>query len=146
MGSPDCNFAGQVLDSDAAGAGAFGAPRYEKRDPKRAGSFFKVGRVFAILEHVEDGRESNDRSTDVKWRTKKRVIWILSHFRRFAVVREEHGYCWAVPINTYKVNGLLKSGFNEADVQAHATIYDSQNKLKMLRGEPKLWKTPIAVD
>lgn len=118
--------------------------RYQRRDPKRAGAFFKVGRVFAILEHLEDGR-NDDRTSDAKWRTRKGNIVILSHIRRFAVVREGHGYCWAVPINTYNGHGLRKIGFNDGDVQAHAIIYDSQSKPYLLKNEPRPSKLPIAV-
>lgn len=121
-------------------------PRYERRDPRRAGSFFRVGRVFAILEHVEDGRRFDDRTSDAKWKTTKGDVLILSHIRRFVVVREGHGYCWAVPVNTYNGRGLLDRGLNDQDIQAHAIIHDSEDKPKMLKGEPMLSKTPIAVD
>lgn len=132
-------------------------PKYERRDPRRAGTFFTVGRVFSILEHVEadsdnkrrcdnDRRSDNDRPSAAKYTTRKGDITILSYVRSFAVVREGYGYCWAVPINAYNGKGLLKPGLGADDVQAHALIHDSHKRPMMLRNEPRLSKTPIAVD
>jgi hypothetical protein len=121
--------------------------RFIRRDAKKAGNFFKLHRVFAILEHVEAEKDSDD-DTQAKYRSKVRGITVLSHVRHFAVVREGHGFCWAVPINTYKGQGLNKPGLRTvyAHIYAHAIIYSTSRPPAPLPQEPRMSKDPIAVE
>jgi hypothetical protein len=119
--------------------------RFIRREPSRAIRFFKVGRVFAILSHSDHTRPTND-STEARWVTKKGDVMIYTHIRHFAVVREGHGYCWAVMINTYGGRGVAKAGLRHDDVQAHAIIHDSKSEPRLSPGEPRLSKKPIGVD
>lgn len=118
--------------------------RFERRDPNKAGKFFKVGRVFAIITHSDHGNP-DDGNTSPKWTTRKGDLVIYSHVNRFAVVREGHGFCWAVPINTYEGRATTKPGFNERDRQAHAIIHDTQRQPQAVRGEGELGKRPISI-
>jgi hypothetical protein len=120
--------------------------RFVRRDARRAGKFFKVGRVFAILAHTEYNKKIDETATDAKWVTKKGDIYIYSHVRHFAVVREGHGYCWAVMINTYSGKGVAKPGLSPEDIQAHAIIHDSEYHPRRTYGEPEMTKKPIEVD
>ena len=119
--------------------------RYVRRDAKKASQFFKKGRVFAILEHSED--TSQDPSdTDARWKYRVMDVTVFTHVRRFAVVREGHGFCWAVPINTYNGRGLKRPGMRQDHVDAHAIIYSTQRPPEPLPNEPRMPKIPIAVD
>ena len=121
-------------------------PAYRKLDFRAAGQFFKVGRVFAILEHSEDNRAPQQRSNDA-WTTETSSgIVILSHVRRFIVVKDSaHGFCWAVGISTYGGQGTKKHGFNKADREAHAIAYSTGHKAARLQDEAKLPKDPIEI-
>ena len=96
---------------------------YRKMDPRAAGSFFRVGNAFAILEHSEDNGALQHRSND-SWSTETHSgIVITSRVCRFIVVEEGHGFCWAVGISTYGGQGVRKKGFNKKDRDAHAIAY-----------------------
>jgi len=41
------------------------------------------------------------------------------------VVKERHGYCWCIPINTYKGKGVAKHGLSRQEQAAHATVHMS---------------------
>ena len=121
-------------------------PAYRKLEPRPAGDFFKVGKVFAIVDHQEDNRPPRSTSSDV-WSTKTTSgLFILSHVRRFIVVKEGHGFCWSVGINTYGGQGVRKRGFNKKDQDAHAIAYTSDSKPIRLPDEPKLLKDPIEIN
>ena len=120
-------------------------PAYQKRSPRDAGDFFKLGKVFSILTHSEDERSGD--ANDDRWTTETRQgITIFSHIRRFIVVKEGHGFCWAVPINTYNGRGVSKSGFRLVDVQAHAIAYMRNTKPEALREERIMPKKPIMIE
>lgn len=127
-------------------------PRYKRRDPKRAGKFFSIGRVFAILDHQDHSEAKHDDSaTNARWTQEIRLpngmkTTVFSHIRRFAVVREGHGYCWAIPINTYNGQGCLKHGLNSDDIAAHAIIYSTDKAPRPLPRETGLTKNPIAIE
>ena len=125
--------------------------RYQRREGKKAGRFFSIGRVFAILTH-SDNTTTDDSATAPNWTrdillksppTKTRIF---SHINRFVVVREGHGFCWAIPIHTYNNQGCCKRGLNQRDIFAHAIIYSTRDPPDPLPGEPGMTKQPIAID
>ena len=119
--------------------------RFKRKSPPEAGGFFKIGRVFAMLWHDEHGLDLPDDVSDHKWiTTTKMGVEVFSHIRHFAVVREGHGFCWAVPINTYRGKGVKKRGFNQADIDAHAIIY-THGRPRTVNNEPSMSKEPILV-
>lgn len=100
-------------------------PKYYKRP--RAKKFFAEGRVFALLWHQTASESSTGLDlSDARYSTDGRFgERVFSHIQRMAVVREKHGYCICVPINTYNGQGVLKRGFTKADCLAHSIIYSS---------------------
>ena len=118
-------------------------PRYYKRSPQEAGKLLKVGRVFAILRHSEF---TGDDMGQLKWKSRaKQGVVVFSHVCRMVVVKECHGFVWAIPINTYAGHGVAKRGFNREDIDAHAIIYMDDEHPTVLEGEPRMKKTPIKV-
>lgn len=119
--------------------------RYYQRKPADAGRLLKFGRVFAVLRHSEDSG-GGDGDIGSVWRsTNRQGVTIFSHVCRMVVVSERHGFCWAVPINTYKGQGCLKRGLNRDDVQAHAIIHMHDTSARSLPDEPSMRKKPIVV-
>ena len=117
--------------------------RYYKRSPHDAGKLLKVGRVFAILRHSEF---TGDDMGQLKWRSRtKQGVEVFSHICRMVVVKECHGFVWAIPVNTYSGHGVGKRGFNQDDIDAHAVIYMDDEDPRVLKGEPRMKKTPIKV-
>lgn len=117
--------------------------RYYKRDPREAARVLRVGTVFAVLRHAE---YTADVLGQLKWRAKTaQGEDVFSHIYRMAVVKECHGFVWAIPINPYKGKGVGKPGFNSDDVDAHAIIYMEGRKPRRVAGEPDMKKTPIKV-
>ncbi|KAJ9495482.1 hypothetical protein H2202_009022 [Exophiala xenobiotica] len=115
---------------------------YYVRDAK----WFSLGRVFIMLWH-ENATSGNQYLKSVgSTNAGIHGVKVFSHIRRFAVVRECHGFCWAVPINTYRGMGVTRTSFNTADVQAHAIIHMHGSEPITLPGEPRLTKMPIVVD
>jgi hypothetical protein len=112
----------------------------------REAKWFSLGRVFIMLWH-ENATSGNQYLKSVG-STSAGIhgVKVFSHIRRFAVVRECHGFCWAVPINTYRGMGVTRTSFNAADVQAHAIIHMDGSEPITLPGEPRLTKMPIVVD
>ena len=117
--------------------------RYQVRKSGRV--FFNFGRVFATLWHSSTGIPLTDRKRS-EWVKEGRFgEQILSHIQRMAVVKEDHGYCWCIPINTYNGKGLSKPGLSERDRQSHAIIYMEGTQPQYAPGEPRSAKKPIAV-
>jgi hypothetical protein len=112
---------------------------YKKRQPADAGRFFKVGRVFSILWHESSGTGQGAVRG-------KHGEPVHSKIRRMAVVREGHGNCWAVPINTYGKQGVGKRGFNADDINGHAIIYMTGTSASRAPNEPVMSKSPIEVE
>lgn len=76
-------------------------PKYYRRTPTQAGKLFKKGCVFSVLEHKEytGPRAPEQMRSNEGWLTKTRQgVWVISHIRRFAVVREGHGFCKWLPL------------------------------------------------
>jgi hypothetical protein len=104
-------------------------------------NFFTIGRVFTMLWHENDTRamkSSSERNTFIGEP-------IFSELRRFAVVRECHGFSWAVPVHSYSGQGLCRPGFRKEDWEAHAIIHMDETRPTPLLGEPDMPKRPIAV-
>jgi hypothetical protein len=126
--------------------------RYQKRtDAKK---FFVVGRVFAMLWHEgagdkKGGHLSQAERFNVGRYNKKKGKYneeVYSHIRRMVVVKQRHGYCWCVPINTYNYQGVAKKGLSSDDREAHSIIYMDNAKPAIHSTEKgMMFKSPIAV-
>jgi hypothetical protein len=131
--------AGTIIDGTAGDKEELDVS-YRRRDHARR--FFVPGRVFAVLWYeparsVDDRYEYNLGS--------KFTQSIVSHIMRMVVVKEHHGFCWAVPINTYRGQGVAKLGFYKHDVDAHAIIHDRNLRAHADLNEPTMSKRPISV-
>jgi hypothetical protein len=67
----------------------------------------------------------------------------FSQIRRFVVVAERQGFCYACPISTYSGRGTLKRGCNPAE---HAVIHVSGTQPMIFRGENGMNVEPIAIE
>jgi hypothetical protein len=122
-------------------------PRYHRRVDAK--SFFVPGRVFALLWHESAGDSKPGSMWSFGAHTTRGRFGetIFSHIRRMVVVKERHGYCVCIPINTYGGQGVLKHGLSSSERQAHAVIYSSNTSPEISRKEGELiTKSPIAVD
>ena len=72
---------------------------------------------------------------------------VFSHILRLAVVKENHGFCLFMPINTYNGQGVLKKGFDRQDQEAHVIIHMDNTAPGSTSEEEKslMTKNPIAV-
>ncbi|EXJ66525.1 uncharacterized protein A1O5_10194 [Cladophialophora psammophila CBS 110553] len=114
---------------------------YHKKDSK----WYTVGRVFTMLWHANAtgvGHTEDTGFTSLGPYNQK----IYSQIRRFAVIKQGHGFSWAIPINTYHGKGISRDSFDEEDRQAHAIIYMEDTKPESLPGESVMFKNPIMVD
>ncbi|KIX04530.1 uncharacterized protein Z518_05400 [Rhinocladiella mackenziei CBS 650.93] len=112
----------------------------------RSSKFFSLGRVFIMLWHenaTAANRYLRDSGTTVPGLHGEKVF---SHIRRFVVVHKGHGFSWAIPINTYQGKGLLRGGFDQDEIDAHAIIHMEGTNPQPIAGEPRMTKTPIIVD
>jgi hypothetical protein len=117
---------------------------YFKRE--RAVQFFVIGRVFAVLWHEPAGDSQNDRFSEAFPHPGRFNEPIISHIRRMVVVKQHHGFCWAIPINTYKGQGVAKRGFNKYDIAGHAVIHATDRAPYTDPAEPRMSKTPLKVN
>lgn len=118
--------------------------QYEKLDPSyciQNGRFFKRGRVFAILFSEPAGetapKHDNDNVTTVKFGGR-----VFTQIRRFVVVQERQGFCYACPIFTYNERGTLKQGCKASE---HAIVYLVGSTPTLLEGETGITKKPIGI-
>lgn len=114
------------------------------------GKFFEPGRVFALLWHEAKGQARVKPSEGTRGNSSSVTKGpynseIFSHIRRMVVIRNRNGYCWCIAINSYNKLGLKKKGLRPEEVQAHAIIYDRNQKATWLPNEPRTSKRPIAV-
>ncbi|OCT49533.1 hypothetical protein CLCR_07139 [Cladophialophora carrionii] len=114
----------------------------------RKSTWFTIGRVFMVLWHENDTGE-NTTSTTRQGGVSSQGLYgenVWTKVRRFAVVREGgHGFSWAIPIATYREQGLTRRGFNARDCDAHAIIHMEGTPAESLPNEPFMNKRPIAV-
>lgn len=130
-----------------------GSPRLNKQYFVRHSRFYTVGRVFAVLWHEnfnEAGAATTYKKTGQTYVSNKvsRGPYgepIYSSIRRMVVVREDHGFCVCIQINTYGGRGLVKFGPDSKDVHMHSRIYMDHKAPKWLDAEPISKKKDIAV-
>ncbi|KAF2138947.1 uncharacterized protein K452DRAFT_320603 [Aplosporella prunicola CBS 121167] len=108
-----------------------------------ARQFFKQGRMFAILfsEPMGETAPPNLARDNVTV-----VIYgghVYTDIRRFVVVKEKRGFCYACPVSTYKRRGTTKPG---VDANAHAIVYCTNSRPYYLLGENRMTKEPIAIE
>lgn len=112
----------------------------------RPSNFFVVGRVFSVHWPENAGIVSTTASGGGQTETRgSRGQRIFSEFRRMVVVRRRHGFCLAVPVNTYNKRGVSKSGLIQQDIDAHAIIHMTGTRAVALEGEPTMVKRAIEV-
>lgn len=109
--------------------------------------FFRQGRVFSIMfpelkgiNPKEKGKKPRDPNVVIGPKGEQ----IYCHKRRFVVIRQRHGYCVCIPINSYQNTGVAK----KPEKESHAIIYSShrQSPPAPLPGEAGMKTRPIAVD
>jgi hypothetical protein len=108
-------------------------------------AWFSIGRVFIMLWHENDtsgNMAPREGAVVTQGRYREKVH---SEIRRFAVVREGHGFSWAIPVNTYQGQGLNRPGLYKQDHDAHAIIHMDGTAPQRLPNEPYMNKRPIAV-
>ncbi|EXJ76854.1 hypothetical protein A1O3_10499 [Capronia epimyces CBS 606.96] len=112
----------------------------------RDSRWFSLGRLFLMVWHTNatagKGRVRQQRTAASHGQGEK----VFSEIRRFAVVRECRGFCWAVPVSTYQGKGVGRHNFHQVDIEAHAIIHMADTKPTQLPSEPKMSKRPIAVE
>lgn len=121
--------------------------RYKQRGDAK--EFFAVGRVFALLWHENAGKNKNKKSQlgEPEFVNKgKYGEYIFSHIRRMVVVRQRHGYCWCIPINSYGGKGVAKKGMSKEEIEAHTIIYMATARPVRSSEETGIIKDPIAVE
>ncbi|EXJ86266.1 hypothetical protein A1O1_06636 [Capronia coronata CBS 617.96] len=129
--------------------------RLDVRYNVKPSSFYKVGRVFVVLWHEPfSSLPGNSQSVSRNTYTSERNVPvstgpygepIYTTPRRMVVVREDHGHCVCVQINTYGGRGLKKFRQIPAAVEAHSIIYMDGTEARWLEGEPPSSKRHIAV-
>lgn len=67
---------------------------------------------------------------------------VYSNIRRFIVVKEQRGFCYACPVSTYGGRGTGKGGLNP---RTHAIVHTTTSSPQYVHGERELEKTPIAI-
>ena len=144
--------------SNAAASGRHGTPigtitkKPDELDASykiRPSKFFVVGRVFAVPWPENAGMAVSTVASDWSSQTEGRGAYgqaIHDKIRRMVVVKNDHGFCLAAPVNTHSGRGLRKSGLSRGDIDAHAIIHMSSTKPSRLDDEPKMIKTPIEVE
>ncbi|KAF2492887.1 hypothetical protein BU16DRAFT_620199 [Lophium mytilinum] len=110
-----------------------------RKDGKR---FFKRGTLFSVLFSEGMGEtqkmQDNENVTTVKYGGK-----VFTQIRRFVVVAEREGFCYACPVFTYTGRGTLKPGCRPWE---HAVIYYSTLQSPItLDGENQMKNSPIGV-
>ncbi|KIW63692.1 hypothetical protein PV04_08675 [Phialophora macrospora] len=131
----------KVIDDPSLRSEVIEKPRLDMGFQTKRSDFFSVGRVFIMIWHEGDTRAAKPSREPNSSNAEE----IFSGIRRFAVVRECHGFSWAVPVNTYHGQGLCKPGFRKEDWDAHAIIYTGGTPPIPRSNEPHMIKKPIAV-
>ncbi|KIW30754.1 hypothetical protein, variant 1 [Cladophialophora immunda] len=124
----------------------------DSRYVARNSSYYQPGRVFAILWHepYNDSQGHSGNSSRHTYLSDNISIGrfgerIYSSIRRMVVVRQDHGCCVCIQINTYGKRGLGKFTASPKDVEAHTIIHMDDTNPQSQPGEPRSSKRPIAV-
>lgn len=112
---------------------------------KDAKSFFVAGRVFKVLWHQPGGANIHGQLNTAKLTAGAFGEPVYSTLRWMMVIKQKDGYSLCCPISTYGGNGLTNKKLSEAEVRAHAIVYQSESRAKTLSGEPRLPKEAIEV-
>lgn len=116
----------------------------------RPGSWFKPGRVFALVwsQPAGESRWSKrvDSTASSAYTVNQYGTKTFNHIRQLIVVRNGHGSCWCVPIETYGGQGLKKRGLMYSDIHSHAVVYDAELEPSYLPNEPVSNKGSIAIE
>ncbi|KAJ0426927.1 hypothetical protein BJY00DRAFT_3590 [Aspergillus carlsbadensis] len=107
-------------------------------------AYFGPGKVFSILWHENDGRDSNGThvSAGPLFRGKYGEA-IYSTIRRMVVFKAFEQYSWCFSISTYGGRGLAKPGI---DASKHTIAFMSGTAPRVGSNEPLMVKEPLAVD
>ncbi|KAF2722887.1 hypothetical protein K431DRAFT_221009, partial [Polychaeton citri CBS 116435] len=118
------------------------------RKPQHPARFFTVGKVFLVL-WVEPAGESVVTYLQAGETTGRFGERVYSKVRRFVVIRQQSGYCSALPITTYGRRGVSKPGVIKSE---HAIIHTGSQAPEPLnaelphRGEAGMRSRAIRVD
>jgi hypothetical protein len=115
-------------------------PGNDPRFTRRPSSFFKAGRVFAIMYHNEFSGQSTASGHQAGSTSQSRDH---NSVRRMIIVKTGNGYSVCVPISTYSRKGLSKVRTGEID--KHAIIHGMGSSPTYLPGEPRSTKQPIEI-
>ncbi|KAJ0425002.1 hypothetical protein BJY00DRAFT_275711 [Aspergillus carlsbadensis] len=115
-------------------------PRYKVQYP----DFFTPGKVFSILWHEDDARDSKGShvSFGPLFRGKHGQA-IYSTIRRMVVLKSFEQYSWCFAISTYGGRGLAKPGL---DPYKHAVMHMSGTPPRLGSNEPITIKEPLEVE
>ncbi|ORY18206.1 hypothetical protein BCR34DRAFT_504925 [Clohesyomyces aquaticus] len=120
------------------------APEYQIRKGGEAYTFFKQGRVFAMLHAEAMGETQKPRLGDDCISVIKHGEYAYTNIRRFVIVQVMKGFVYACPISSYSGRGTTKPGCDPAE---HAIVYCNGNGPVWLAGEAEnaMRKDPIKV-
>lgn len=119
--------------------------------------FFVRGRVFSMVWHENAGVSAHPNATETsapldtpfnRFTINADGVTIFSHIRRFVIVKakRDRRYCLAIPINTYRGQGLTDKRMRPDEQQAHTIIYARGSKPEPMPDEVELNKEPIEVE
>jgi hypothetical protein len=119
-------------------------PNYKLQNGRQ---FFHKGRVFSVMYPEPRGINPNQqgqRANDPNVVTGLKGEESYCHIRRFAVIRQRHGYSICVPIISYPSRGVA----GKTERGAHSIVYPSHQERAPdpLPGETGMTKEAIAVD
>ena len=129
----------------------------DRLDPRfilRESMFYRLGRVFAVVWHDEwSEKAQNPTSSRYTYTSNNDGAMSIGRFgvkihttvRRMVVVRQGHGFCVCIQVNTYAGRGLAKFRKSNEDVQSHSIIYMDDTEPKRLLNEPRSQKQSIPV-
>ncbi|KAL4785426.1 hypothetical protein BJX76DRAFT_182170 [Aspergillus varians] len=106
-------------------------------------SYYRVGRVFAVLWHENYGHGNGgtvgSRGPQFIGRFQEPIF---STIRRMVVVKVHHDCSWCIAINTYGGQGVAK---RNVDRSKHAVVYMSHRSPFTNDDEPRMIKEPLEV-
>ncbi|KKK15079.1 hypothetical protein AOCH_003938 [Aspergillus ochraceoroseus] len=114
-------------------------------DPRyvvQSNHYFRVGKVFSVLWHENDGRGKPGTYLSTTQFMGKFGEPIYSTIRRMVVVKVFSDCSWCFPISTYGGQGVAKSGVNPSK---HAMVYMTHTRPTRSVHEPEMTKEPLEV-